>query len=319
MWNDLRPGEKKQYYLAAYRETAAVKKNEHQRKLPTHKATLYSLVMRLLHDQTIFGKDFLDAPTCGKIAAVTVRHMSTIDKKALVKKFRAEGTTRLQSWSKRDYAPLVKSTFHPKDFVNAYNYHSFADMVLAALGPDAETIFLSLCILGASQRPTTKSMELNQSRWHQTIKRRPVEKRYHPITTQEAPQFERYCAEQAAKYNAKEFPIAKWFCSFRKLNFTSHHKKWKTSVSDVSAKRYQALLGMDSQHEVLERVLSSKERSQNDVSVVAPYFCGVVAPSKYAVIPKSQVLQIAKDIASRRVGKSVYEAAVDQILLHRQR
>jgi hypothetical protein len=314
-YNRLTSSAKLKYAAQAYRESAAVKKNEHHRQQPQHKATVYSLLMRLLHDPKLFGVDFLDAPMSGKIAAATVDFLSESDKAALIKKFGSQGTTRLKRWSKKDYAPTLASTFVPSAYGNAYSYDSFADMARGSLGTTAKQIFLSVSLLGSGQRPTK---ELNQKRWNQSIAGRAEEKEYQPLTDVEVPAFERYCADRAAAFKETKFPIAEWFCGFRKLTWSLHKTKPSVLVPADALRRYRELIAIDSQHTLYERVLSSKERSTKPFSPSASapdvYFHGVVPPSKYAsAIPEESVLDIARSIASNRVGKSVYESCVEHI------
>lgn len=317
-YNKLTATAKMKYAAQAYRESAAVKKNEHHRQQPQHKATVYALLMKLLHDPQLFGIDFLDAPMSGRIAASTVDLLSEDDKTALIKKFGSQGTTRLKRWSKKDYAPALESTrFVPSASGNAYAYDSFTDMARGSLGATAKEIFLSISLVGSGQRPTKLNLELNEKRW-KSIEGRAEEKEFNPIAPDETSAFERFCADRAALFKETKFPIAEWFCGFRKLKWSLKKTKPSVLVSRPALRQYRELIAIDSQHTLYERVLSSKERSTKPFSpsnaTTDSYFHGVVPPSKYAsAIPQESVLEVARSIARNRVGKSVYECCVEYI------
>lgn len=311
-WARLSAPQRKKYHFAAFKKSQLLKKNSHQRMNAAHRATTYSLLMRLLYSKDKFGSNFFDAEFAGKMCAGVAQRLSETDAAALRRHFDVSNVARSTSWKKKDYESTVGES--GEAFCSAYAYNSFTEMQRAVVGTDPLQIFLNVSLLNSNMRMTSQYRSLLNKRW-ETVQRSPIKQAlYQPISDKEASKFEHHCASVAYAPHPDSVPIAQMFCEFRGLQWTGP----KVRAGPLSMKNkvvFQRLLHQDRRHKVFERVLAAQESIDSAPSLCAQSDSApaVVPPEFYRVIPDTEITKLAVEIARTRRGMSVFDATTQRI------
>ncbi|ORC88216.1 uncharacterized protein TM35_000182730 [Trypanosoma theileri] len=303
-WHQLTPGQRHRYNARA-REILVLKAKN------TDKAfNDFNLLMQLLFQtEDVAGAG--DEVFTAHMAKNTLTQLNSGHKEKLRKKLLPKDVIQ---------APKKSGTVLPLSwyFPHMRYFESFVEM-LRAVAPTQKALFIAVSrVLDINRRPTKGYMSSISKKYDQLTEE--DKDKFKPITDEDAPVFEKYCASHCATFDIENFDIVRLFAQYRGL-ITA-----RTSLPEPEATQYKMLMEADRFRESLYfKALRNLERAKAGRSTDHGTYISHIHPEGVSIPPQTYSIKTSMDdvvvatlLAETRLGKSVYDDVIERTSCFRQ-
>ncbi|EKG01968.1 hypothetical protein TCSYLVIO_007025 [Trypanosoma cruzi] len=297
-WQQLTRGQRHLYNKRAH-EIGVLKVRDNEKSFND-----FNLLMRLLfrsEEMSHAGDEFFTA----HMARNTLTQLKSEHKKKLREKLVPK---TLRDKNKKKERALPAAWYFPQ----MRYFESFVEM-LRSVAPTQKALFTAVSRVLAVNRIVSGDLWENLSKKFDALTEEERAK-FSPITDEDAPRFERYCASHCATFDVERFDIVRLFAQYRGLVTA------KTSLPEPEATQYKMLMESDRFRESLYfKALRNLERANAGRSTDQGTYISHIHPDGVNVPPKTYLIysrmsdvEIATLLAETRYGKSVYDDVMDR-------
>ncbi|KEG13907.1 hypothetical protein DQ04_00721090 [Trypanosoma grayi] len=300
-WKELGRGERHRYNQRA-REIAVLRAHNSDKAFND-----FNLLMRLLfRTDDVAGAG--DEVFTAHMARNTLTQLKSNHREKLREKLLPEAASTSRKNRKANERALPMAWYFP----HMRYFESFVEM-LRAVAPTQKALFVAVSRVLAINKLFTGDAISNLSEKFDALTEEEVEM-FKPVSDEDAPRFERYCASHCATYDIENFDIVRLFAQYRGL-ITA-----RTSLPEPEATKYKMLMEADRFRESLYfKALRNLERAKAGRSTDHGTYIShihpdgvTVPPETYAIVSSLSDVEIAKMLAETRLGQSVYDDVMDR-------
>lgn len=296
-WQQLTRGERQRYNARA-REVLVLKAHDNDKSFND-----FNLLMRLFFQtENVAGAG--DEAFTAHMAKNTLTQLKSTEKKKLREKLIPK-TVRMTG---KKELPAPRSWYSPR----MRYFESFAEM-LRAVAPTQKALFEAVSrVLKINKLISGDALKYLSQKYD--VLPEEARAKFKPITEEEAPLFERYCASHCATFDVERFDIVRLFAQYRGLATA------KTSLPEPEATQYRMLMEADRFRESLYfKTMRNLERAKAGRSTDQGTYISHIHPDGVSIPPETYVInssvsdvEIATMLAETRHGKSVYDDVMER-------
>ncbi|RNF00667.1 hypothetical protein TraAM80_07514 [Trypanosoma rangeli] len=298
-WRELTRGERQRYNARA-NEIGVLKAHDSEKSFND-----FNLLMRLLFrsdDMASAGDEVFTA----HMAKNTLTRLKSEQKKKLREKMVPKALRTAKKQTRERTLPIAWY------FPEMRYFTSFVEM-LRAVAPTQRALFTAVSRVLAINRIISDDSWTHLSRKFDALAEEDRDM-FRPVTDEDAPSFEKYCASHCATFDVARFDIVRLFAQYRGLVTA------KTSLPEPEATQYKMLMESDRFRESLYfKALRNLERAKAGRSTDQGTYISHIHPDGVTVLPQTYLIQssmsdveIATLLAETRYGKSVYDDVMDR-------